>query len=898
MATSGTVTITAKVNAEDAERRLQAIARAEREVGAEAARSNAIQAQSARAAADHYDKLSASQRDFQQQSRVAVGDVVKLSANLSVLGLAALEAKEHIGLVSTGVKAMGLLRGPVGIIAGLGALSLAAKAASESMEYLNQVAVPAAGKAEASWKSLQIVTERTGNSIREASETVRRFDDALTSATSAQQAVRIFNTMEVSQRRQIELMDSMRDGLVAMGNEANANLPLMARAIKQQNSELLDNMGVVSNIEQMHKRYAAALGTTVDKLTDAQREEAVMQGVLQETAKYAGSAAAAMETLQGKEAALATENRKLAEDVGNLALPFKKLGTDIEILGVKIERRLLDPLKEVRGYLGNQALTTWSVLAGGQFPTEQAQGEADMVQKTIKKLQAANAAERSRQAQAAGEGGYGPANIVDLNKFHEERAKREQAANERAEREAKQHAEQVAGINQQLRDRLSQLTMDRFDFERYQAQQAYNDEVKRGADRVLAAQVLSTKLKAIAKDEAEARSKYFEDLWSADTKRLTGQAGRIGASNVMGPFLPGQEATVMAVGDDTPAARQARKMEAEIGQYVKDWNKAADEAAEKQKKALEEGGEKVRDAIGQALSQGSSMLASSIRTGRAPSAGDMTRTGAAIAGGAVGMYFGGPAGIAVGSQAGSALGNIFGAFFDRGDDERALKAAHEQERLANAASSAADALRRHADRVALNDRLDEHGTDIKRRQQLLAARGDDQTTNELLARFDYEDAIKKEGVFRSASIKDLTKTMGPIFDPFGAVGMTPNFLTSDQLTQKIEDMLSDGKIDQNEQARLDAYGVNRSDFQKIMDTYNSGVGVAGQEWQAKLAELLDKQRVGLGTSADNPLYTEAKISNLQEMMAYLAPGQLMHATGPGTRRDDGMKGRAVNTRAV
>lgn len=943
MATSGAVTITAKVNADDAERRLQAIARSERELGIEVARSNQIQAQSASAAADSYDRLASSHKVFQQHVHASAGDVAKLGANLSILGVAAMEANEHVSLVGTGLKALSILRGPVGIIAALGGVALAAKAASDSMEYLNQVALPAAGKAEASFKSLQIVTEKTGNSIREATATVQHFDDALTSATSSQQAVRLFNSMEVSQKRQIELIDHIRDGLVAMGNEADANLPLMAKAIKQQNSELLDNMGVVSNIDQMYKNYAATLGTTADKLTQAQREEAVMQGVLQETAKYAGSAAAAMQTLEGKESALATENRKLAEDVGNLVLPFKKLGTDIEILGVKIERRLLDPLKEIRGYLGSQAVQTWTLLAGGQLDTEQSQGETDMVQKTIKRLQAKNEEMRGIYSQAGREGGYGPANIVDLNKFYEEKAKREQADADRAEREAKQRAEEQKRQAQQLQDDLATIGKTGRDLELAQEEIQHRKqlEIAQGSNRNLeleaerhrrALQVIDRKFPPIVmsgtnSDAAALSRLHVGTVGSLQLPTLEGRMG-IGRLNLgLGRNLGSGYQTPM---ETWSASGGASLPSANLGSPGPEmWYASV-------KKATEAG---IFDGAKAAASGDFGGLGQALTSIMEKAPDPMIQA------------LVGPAGLAI--TFGTMIASSFTQAAERAqaytrhledldsggkltkEQQRARETEDDPERKRLIAER--DSLRGRAallDPMTGKDQIALLKREADERQKLI-----DGIDKHRQASWDATDAAERF----ASKMEEATSSMDDFWRKIGQG--TSDFDTwqgkkggaEDALTQY---MVKSGKWTEEDVQRrslgrsldwmigndpnnpvFDASkltieqltGINP----KLLDPNNREVGSIsralgipeaagpGAYTDDKLLEAIkiafgikaDQERVGLGSTPDRPLYSS--IVNFKDMMAFFAPGELFRTQGRNTRRDDSpMRDRAVNTRAI
>ena len=71
------------------------------------------------------------------------------------------------------------------------------------------------------------------------------------------------------------------------------------RGIKSGNSELTDAAGITTNLSVMYDRYAKSIGTTADKLTDAQKVQAAYNGMLDEAALFAGNAEKALDGYAG-----------------------------------------------------------------------------------------------------------------------------------------------------------------------------------------------------------------------------------------------------------------------------------------------------------------------------------------------------------------------------------------------------------------------------------------------------------------------------------------------------------------------------------------------------------------------------------------------------------------------
>lgn len=90
-----------------------------------------------------------------------------------------------------------------------------------------------------------------------------------------------------------------RQSFYTMGGAIQASLD----GIKNGNSVLSDAVGVTKNLSVMQKEYAATIGTTAGKLTDAQKIQAAYNGFIKEGVYFVGNADEAMQGFTG------TQNR-------------------------------------------------------------------------------------------------------------------------------------------------------------------------------------------------------------------------------------------------------------------------------------------------------------------------------------------------------------------------------------------------------------------------------------------------------------------------------------------------------------------------------------------------------------------------------------------------------------
>lgn len=123
-------------------------------------------------------------------------------------------------------------------------------------------------------------------------ESVLAFKTAMSTGLDLEESTKLINSLADSAAYN-------RQSFYTMGGAIQASLD----GIKNGNSVLSDAVGVTKNLSVMQKEYAASIGTTVGRLTDAQKIEAAYYGFMREGAIFTGNADEAMQGFTG------TQNR-------------------------------------------------------------------------------------------------------------------------------------------------------------------------------------------------------------------------------------------------------------------------------------------------------------------------------------------------------------------------------------------------------------------------------------------------------------------------------------------------------------------------------------------------------------------------------------------------------------
>lgn len=88
-----------------------------------------------------------------------------------------------------------------------------------------------------------------------------------------------------------------------------------------ENSVLSDAAGVQKNISKMYEEYAASIGKSSDALTQAEKAQAVYNGIMAEANMFTGAAAEMANGYQGQQAQLNATNLELSRTIGESMIP-------------------------------------------------------------------------------------------------------------------------------------------------------------------------------------------------------------------------------------------------------------------------------------------------------------------------------------------------------------------------------------------------------------------------------------------------------------------------------------------------------------------------------------------------------------------------------------------------
>ncbi len=189
-----------------------------------------------------------------------------------------------------------------------------------------KTAFDAANELEAAMKGLGAVAANTGNDMNKAMAAAQNLSDkGLLSVQDAAAGLKNLLSAGFGLKEAIGLMDTLTDsasfnrqGTLSLGQAVVG----ATQGIKNQNSIMVDNAGITKNLSIMYKEYAATIGTSAGKLDEAQKRQAIYNGVMKEGAIFAGDAEKVVLTMSGAITKLGVNSEKAAAQIGKLSQPL------------------------------------------------------------------------------------------------------------------------------------------------------------------------------------------------------------------------------------------------------------------------------------------------------------------------------------------------------------------------------------------------------------------------------------------------------------------------------------------------------------------------------------------------------------------------------------------------
>lgn len=247
------------------------------------------------------------------------------------------------------------------------------------------------------WIGLNSILVGQGKSFEQAKKFINEYisdgliplNDAVTAYKNL--ASRGYNTEQIQ-----KTMEALKNASV-YGRQSSYTMGEAVRTategLKNENSILVDNAGVTKNVAKMWDDYAKSIGTTRDKLTQAQKIQAEYNGILEETKFQMHDAETAQNTFTGKVAVLSQAFINMKTAIGNVIQPLAKLFIPIITSAVNAVTKLFTALAGLMSLFGLKADSVETVSNGIGDMADSASNASDAVSeigdsasKTAKKI--------------------------------------------------------------------------------------------------------------------------------------------------------------------------------------------------------------------------------------------------------------------------------------------------------------------------------------------------------------------------------------------------------------------------------------------------------------------------------------------------------------------------------
>lgn len=189
--------------------------------------------------------------------------------------------------------------------------------------------VQAAATAESAFMGLNSILTAQNKSFSQANDFIKEYtEDGLVGMSAAvtsykNLAARGYSTEQI-EKVMLALKDSAAFGRAAAYSYEDA-IASATEGLRQENSILVDNAGVTKNVAKMWDEYAASIGKTANNLTQQEKIQAEVNGILAETKFQMGDAARYADTFQGHLSKLTGTFSKIKTEIGNIIIPIADL---------------------------------------------------------------------------------------------------------------------------------------------------------------------------------------------------------------------------------------------------------------------------------------------------------------------------------------------------------------------------------------------------------------------------------------------------------------------------------------------------------------------------------------------------------------------------------------------
>ena len=216
--------------------------------------------------------------------------------------------------------------------------------------------VQVASETQSAWSGLGSIINGQGKDFNRAQGFIKSYvKDGLVPLNNAVTAYKNLSARGYDQsqieRVMLALKDSAAYGRAASYSYGDA-IQSATEGLKNENSVLVDNAGVTKNVAKMWEDYAKSIGVTTAALTQQQKIQAEVNGIIQETRWQVGDAAKYASDFAGKWARITATVTRVKTAIGNMLIPVLNQCLPLIQTGLDLALNFCNAMQSVMASLG------------------------------------------------------------------------------------------------------------------------------------------------------------------------------------------------------------------------------------------------------------------------------------------------------------------------------------------------------------------------------------------------------------------------------------------------------------------------------------------------------------------------------------------------------------------
>lgn len=269
-----------------------------------------------------------------------------------------------------------------GALKGIGKAALAAFSVAAVVKF-GKACLQVATETSNAWIGLNSILTGQGKSFSQAQKFIEEYvSDGLVPLNNAVTAYKNLAARGYSSDQIKKTMTALKNS-ATFGRQSTYSLgeavQTASEGLKNENSILVDNAGVTKNVAKMWEDYAKSVGKTTNQLTQQEKINAEVNGILEETKFQMNDAAIYANTYSGKVAQLNFAFTTMKTAIGNVIQPIAKLFIPILTAAANAVTRLFTAIAGLMSMFGLKADSVETVSKGLGGVADNADKAADAV---------------------------------------------------------------------------------------------------------------------------------------------------------------------------------------------------------------------------------------------------------------------------------------------------------------------------------------------------------------------------------------------------------------------------------------------------------------------------------------------------------------------------------------